>query len=142
LNRSPHAFFSQVSPRSPETGFTLIEVLVALLVFALVATAATQVGSQYIASYERIRDKTMATWIADNRMNELRLAATFPGISQNNDDLDYGPYRWRVLTDVQGTQDPTIRRVEVTVSRYLEQRPEPLSIYTLTGFVGEPRGGD
>ncbi|SFM25840.1 type II secretion system minor pseudopilin GspI [Marinobacter zhejiangensis] len=121
-------------------GFTLIEVLVALLVFALVATAATQVGSQYISSYERIRDKTMATWIADNRMNELRLSETYPGISESTDDLDFGPYRWRVLTAIKGTEDPLIRRVEVTVYRYIEERSEPLSIYTLTGFVGEPRG--
>lgn len=128
--------------RRSEAGFTLIEVLVALLVFALVATAATQVGSQYIGSYERIRDKTLATWIADNRMNELRLADRFPDISQTSRDQDYGPYRWKVLTDVQGTQDPTIRRVEVTVFRYLDERAEPLPIYTLAGFVGEPRGGD
>ena len=48
-----------------QRGFTLIEVLVALLVFGLIATAAAEVGSQYISSYERIRDKTLAGWVAD-----------------------------------------------------------------------------
>lgn len=118
----------------------MIEVLVALLVFALVATASTQVGSQYINTYERIRDKTMATWIADNRMNEFRLSDTFPDISITTRDQDYGPYRWRLETSVMSTEDAAIRRVEIAVSRYVEDRPEPLSIYTLIGFVGEPQG--
>lgn len=122
------------------SGFTLIEVLVALLVFALIATATTQVGSQYIASYERIRDKTMATWVADNRMNELRLSDTFPAISENSQDQDFGPYRWRLVTAVSGTEDPSIRRVEVSVSRYVEDRSEPIPAQTLIGFIGEPVG--
>lgn len=118
-------------------GFTLIEVLVALLVFGLIATAAAQVGSQYIGSYERIRDKTLAAWMADNRINELRLEKELPGISENNRDVEYGPYQWQVTTRVLATEDPTMRRIEVTVARYTDNSPEPAPVHTLSAFVGE-----
>lgn len=122
---------------SNQRGFTLIEVLVALLVFGLIATAAAEVGSQYIASYERIRDKTMAGWIADNRISELRLQEELPGISENSDDLDYGPFRWQVTTAVLGTEEPTMRRIEVTVARFRGDGSEPLPVHTLSAFIGE-----
>lgn len=120
-----------------QRGFTLIEVLVALLVFGLIATAAAEVGSQYIASFERIRDKTFAGWIADNRINELRLSEALPGISENSDDLDYGPFRWQVTTVVLATEEPTMRRVEVTVARFRDNGSEPLPVHTLSAFIGE-----
>ncbi|KEF32478.1 General secretion pathway protein I [Marinobacter nitratireducens] len=118
-------------------GFTLIEVLVALLVFGLIATAAAEVGSQYIGSYERIRDKTLAGWLADNRINELRLEEDLPGISENSRDTEYGPYRWQVTTRVMATEDPKMRRIEVTVARYTDERSEPAPIHTLSAFLGE-----
>lgn len=122
---------------SSQRGFTLIEVLVALLVFGLIATAAAEVGSQYIASYERIRDKTLAGWIADNRINELRLQEALPDISENSDDLDYGPYRWQVTTAVLGTEEPTMRRIEVTVARFRDDGSDPVPVHTLSAFIGE-----
>lgn len=122
---------------SSQRGFTLIEVLVALLVFGLIATAAAEVGSQYIASYERIRDKTMAGWIADNRISELRLQEVLPDISENSDDLDYGPYRWQVTTAVLGTEEPSMRRIEVTVARFRDDGSDPVPIHTLSAFIGE-----
>ena len=124
-------------PRQRSSGFTLIEVLIALLVFGLIATAASEVGSQYINSYERIRDKTLAAWIAENRMNELRLSEEFPGVGENSSELDYGEYRWRVISDVSGTEEPTIRRVEVTVERFMGIGDEARPVHTLSGFIGE-----
>ncbi|MEA1082155.1 type II secretion system minor pseudopilin GspI [Marinobacter qingdaonensis] len=118
-------------------GFTLIEVLVALLVFGLIATAAAEVGSQYIASYERVRDKTLAGWLADNRINELRLEENLPGISENSRDTDYGTFRWQVTTRVQGTSEANMRRVEVTVARYRGDESEPAPIHTLSAFLGQ-----
>ncbi|QSP93955.1 type II secretion system minor pseudopilin GspI [Marinobacter salinisoli] len=120
-----------------QAGFTLIEVLVALLVFALVATAAADVGGQYISSFERIRDKTLAAWLADNRISQLRLQEDLPGISENAQDLDYGPYEWQVTTRVLATEDPSIRRVEVVVARYRDAGTEPAPIHTLMAFLGE-----
>lgn len=121
------------------SGFTLIEVLVALLVFALIGTAASQVGSQYISSYETVRDRTLATWVADNRMNELRLEESFPEVSENTDELDFGPYRWQVLTAVKGTAEPSIRRVDITVSRFNQIENDFRSVHTLSGFLWEPQ---
>ncbi len=128
---------SRLPRRHAQSGFTLIEVLIALLVFGLIATAAAEVGSQYINSYERIRDKTLAAWIAENRMNELRLSEEFPGVGENASELEYGEYRWRVLSEVSGTEEPTIRRVEVTVERFTGTGNESRSVHTLSGFIGE-----
>ena len=118
-------------------GFTLLEVLVALLVFGLIATAAAEVGSNYISSFERVRDKTLAGWLAENRVNELRLQEQLPDISDNSDDTDYGNYRWRVTTVVLGTAEPTMRRVEVTVAKYPDGQSEPFSVHRLSAFLGE-----
>lgn len=120
-----------------QRGFTLIEVLVALLVFGLITTAAAEVGSQYISSYERIRDKTLAGWVADNRINELRLQENLPQISENYDDIEYGPFRWRVTTAVLGTEDPSMLRVEVTVARFRGNEAEPAPVHTLSAFIGD-----
>lgn len=120
-----------------QKGFTLIEVLVALLVFGLIATAAAQVGSQYISSYERIRDKTLAGWLADNRINEIRLEENLPGISESSRDTDYGPFRWKVTTTVTATAEPTMRRIEVTVGKYRGDQSRPVPVHTLSAFVGE-----
>tara|TARA_Y100001001_G_scaffold157182_1_gene174937 strand:+ start:3799 stop:4173 length:375 start_codon:yes stop_codon:yes gene_type:complete len=119
-----------------QTGFTLIEVLIALLVFGLIATAAAEVGSQYISSYERVRDKTLASWLADNRINEVRLRENLPGISENSEDTDFGPYRWRVTTAILATAEAQMRRVEVTVARYREDGAAPVPVHTLSAFVG------
>lgn len=118
-------------------GFTLIEVLVALLVFGLITSTAVRVGSQYISSYERVRDKTLAGWVADNRINEIRLEETLPEIAENSRDTTYGPFRWRVTTKVMATAEPSMRRVEVTAAQYRANRPDPVPVHTLSAFVGK-----
>ena len=120
-----------------QRGFTLIEVLVALMVFGLIATAASQVGSQYLNSFERVRDLTLASWIAGNRMNEVRLQEAFPSVSENSDELEYAGRRWRVITEVSDTDEDSMRRVEVRVEVYRD-RGEPVQLQSLSGFIRDP----
>lgn len=120
-----------------QRGFTLIEVLVALMVFGLIATAASQVGSQYLNSFERVRDLTLASWIAGNRMNEVRLQEAFPSVSENSDELEYAGRRWRVITEVSDTDEDSMRRVEVRIEAYRD-RGEPVQLQSLSGFIRDP----
>ncbi len=120
-----------------QQGFTLIEVLVALMVFGLIATAASQVGSQYLGSFERVRDLTLASWIAGNRMNEIRLEENFPSVSENTTDLEYAGREWRVVTVISDTDEDSMRRVEVRVEAYRD-RGDPVQLQTLSGFLRNP----
>lgn len=120
-----------------QRGFTLIEVLVALMVFGLIATAASQVGSQYMGSFERVRDLTLASWLASNRMNEVRLQEQFPSVSENAEEVDYAGRRWRVITKVSETDEDTMRRVEVSIQAY-RGSGDPSQIQTLSGFLRDP----
>ncbi|NWO05933.1 MAG: type II secretion system minor pseudopilin GspI [Alteromonadaceae bacterium] len=126
-----------VSPLSAKhRGFTLLEVLVALLVFGLIATAAAEVGSNYIGSFERVRDKTLASWLADNRIQELRLQQDLPSVSEESADAEFGAFRWRVTTVVSDTPEPAMRRVEITVAKYRGNQSEPAPVHTLSAFIG------
>lgn len=127
---------SMASPQAEHRGFTLLEVLVALLVFGLIATAAAEVGSNYIGNFERVRDKTLASWLANNRINELRLQEGLPAVSQNSSDSEFGTFRWRVTTTVSGTPEPTMRRVDIAIAKYREGQGDPAPVHTLSAFVG------
>ena len=127
-----------VSPKS-DRGFTLIEVLVALLVFGLIATSAYSVGAQYVNVFESVRSKTLAGWVADNAMTEIRLAEKPPGISETNKEVEFATMDWRVNPRVIATQDESMHRVEITVFRiFPDLQAEPRQITTLAGFLRIP----
>lgn len=118
-------------------GFTLLEVMVALMIFALFAVAVERAGSQYFSHFERIENKTLATWIAQNTLAKIHLASDLPAVSENSDDLDYADFHWKVTTKVSDTGDPTIRRVDVTVDQYQDNGNEPRQQLVFSGFVGK-----
>jgi general secretion pathway protein I len=55
-----------------QSGFTLIEVVVAIAVVALGMMAVFRVVHDTVNNSIYLRDRTMATWIADNRLVEMR----------------------------------------------------------------------
>ena len=60
--------------RRRAAGFTLIEVLVALMVVAIGLSALMVTLSSTARTSAALRDKTLAQWIALNRLTELRLS--------------------------------------------------------------------
>ena len=49
-----------------ESGFTLIEVMVALAILAVVAVAASRASSAYLSSVDILRTRTLAHFVAQN----------------------------------------------------------------------------
>jgi general secretion pathway protein I len=115
-------------------GFTLIEVMVALTIVALSLTAVGASMSQMIDAGNTMRDRTYASWIAQNRIAELRLLATTPDIGTSNGEVEYAnaEWAWRAVVSETGVED--LYRIDVEVSF----AGSDYIIRTVSGFVGPP----
>ena len=103
-------------PPTAQQGFTLIEVLAALVIVSLGMLGVIQAVSQTASNSVYLRDKTLAHWIAMNRLTEVRMAQAAPSVAKTSDELDYAGRRWRWTLDVQETGITSMRRLDVRVS--------------------------
>lgn len=115
-------------------GFTLIEVMVALVIVAFALTAIAASMNQMIDSATAMRDRTYASWIAQNKITEIRLAGAMPEASTTSGELDYANTRWSWRAAVSETGIDNFMRIDVSVS-YADS---DYTVRTVTGFVGEP----
>ena len=102
--------------RRHEAGFTLLEAMVALVIVALGMMAVnTQLG-HFAATTIHIEQKTLASWIATNRITELSIQNQWPELGDDEEEIDYAGRTWLVRTEVLETPVDNLRRVDVEVS--------------------------
>ena len=116
-------------------GFTLVEVLVALVVVALGLTALMVAVNGTARTSGFLRDKSVAQWIALNRLTEVRLNVTKFGQNTDTGELDFGNRKWHYDTRYFDTSMASMKRVVVRV--YLgdaKAKGNPLA--QAVGFLG------
>lgn len=119
---------------SPQAGFTLLEVLVALAILATTMTALVLAGTNRTDSVAYLRDRTIATWIASDRLTELRLERSWPDTGMREGEVRATGRTWRWRADISETPDDNVRKVELTVR--LEESGDRLA--RLIGYLGDP----
>ena len=114
--------------------FTLVEVMVALTIIALSLTAVASKMGRMIDTSNSMRERTYASWIAQNKITELRLANVLPEVSATSGEVNYAntTWRWRAVVSESGIEN--LFRVDVAVSY---EDGEDV-VRTVTGFIGEP----
>jgi general secretion pathway protein I len=115
-------------------GFTLVEVMVALAVAGLSLAAVAAAIGQMADAASVIQERTYASWIAQNKIAELRLANELPEVSTTNGEVDYAGLEWAWRATISETGVENLFRVDVEVSFAGADDV----IRTVTGFVGEP----
>ncbi len=97
------------------SGFTLIEVLVALAVFSLAALALLNLAGENTRSAARVETRTLGGIVADNVAVE---AVTTPALAEGLADgrVQLAGRDWRWVRTVAGTDDVDIQRIEIRVA--------------------------
>lgn len=118
-------------------GFSLIEVLVALAVVAIALVALLAAAARMARDADRLRELTLADWVAANVLVETRLREPYPDLGEREGRMRMGPreFRWRRV--VQNTPEPALRRVDVHVYA-ADATGDAAPIHSLVGFAGRP----
>lgn len=106
---------------SRRAGFTLLEVLVALVVVGTALGASLRAVGSLTQNGSGLRASMMATWSAENRLTEIRLRREYPAMGKRSFSCPQGELRFICEEEVFATPNPFFRRVEVIV--YNEDEP-------------------
>jgi general secretion pathway protein I len=119
----------------PSRGFTLIEVLVALMIVAMGLAALMLAVSGTARTSGYLRDKTLAQWMALNRLSEVRLNLTKFGQNTDTGEINFANRTWHYDTRYFDTSIATMKRVVVRVyAGDAKTKGNPLA--ESTGFLG------
>lgn len=123
--------------RAGERGFSLIEVLVAMLVLAAALTAVIQSTTASNASQQRLAESSVARWVASNEIARLRAAPGWPELGLDRGRTQMAQRTWYWRRSVADTAEPDMRRIDVQV--YTDPQQEQ-PVVKLSGFVGRRVG--
>lgn len=96
-------------------GFTLLEVLVALVVVGTALGASMRAIGSLTQNSNSLRASMMATWSAENRLSQIRLGGEFPPVGKRAFDCPQGDLALICEEEILSTPNPSFRRVEVRV---------------------------
>lgn len=123
----------RINKPAKHIGFTLIEVMIALSIFAVMAAAISRTASQNADTVLYLEEKTLASFVAENRLNQIKLTG-FPAATQTKDDIEMANREWHITTKVEETPLPNFRRIEIKVAKMSDKES---SLVSLTGFMGK-----
>lgn len=112
-----------------DSGFTLIEALVALSILALAAVALIGATEAHIRNVNGLEARAIAQWIAENRLVELKLSGGVP--PEERLSVTMLGRAWWVDSRLKPTTDPDLAAVEIRVGMAEDSQPTA----TLGGFL-------
>ena len=127
---------SSHSPNS-QKGMTLLEVMVALLIFALTGTAILKAAGDHLNNVGQIEAVTFASCVASNRLNQLQLDDTWPPKNNLKGSMEMADRTWYWQQTVTKTNDDDLRSVSISVGLDSDYSG---SVTSVTTFVAKPTG--
>ena len=130
-------FSLQRIKRVRRSGFTLIEVLIALAVFAAVGITLAKNASSVVLQTDRMEERALAWSVASNVANDrfIRAEDEFPieRAGRRTEEVLQANRSWFVETTLRSTDNDDLKALTVSVSD--ADTPEDVLV-TLNTFVG------
>lgn len=120
----------------PIKGFTLLEIMVALVILAVGMSALVKAAGSNTVNAAYLKNKTFAQWIAANKVNEMRIQNVWPATGTQTGNIIYADVEWFWKVKTSNTQVKDIRRIEISVQ--LESERDADSLVNLAAFISKP----
>jgi general secretion pathway protein I len=98
-----------------QSGFTLIEVLLAMAVFAVAGVALLGVADNNYRHISLLEEKMLANWVASNQLVELSLVTTWPPKNNLKGNVDMAGRTWYWQQKVIKTDNNLLQQVIMEV---------------------------
>jgi len=119
-----------MSPPQTQAGFTLIEVLVALVIASVALLACMRALAVGADGAQAMRERSLALLAAENRLAELRLLRAFPHAGRNTERCPQGPLALSCEHEYHNTINGNFRQVTIRV-----RLPQGPVLAELTGLL-------
>ncbi|MDI2593349.1 type II secretion system minor pseudopilin GspI [Pseudomonas sp. 681] len=97
-----------------ERGFTLLEVMIALAIFATLAAAVLSASQYVLKQGAGLEERLFASWLADNQLSELSLQHN-PSIGRQQFVVAFAQRDWALSQVIRTAEDPRLLEVEISV---------------------------
>ena len=118
-------------------GFTLIEVVVALAIFAVAALALTQVSQQYTQATANAILRTKAQMVAQNEVAQMEINGEWLEGTQSKQVTAQGE-SWQIDKRSEPTLSPNVQKIEIQISLYNQELAKVESGVTHLVFYNHP----
>ncbi|MEM6638671.1 MAG: type II secretion system minor pseudopilin GspI [Pseudomonadota bacterium] len=122
-----------------DRGFTLVEVMVALIIVSLAGAAVVKQLVQSARNTRQVQMRTVGMWIAQNKVAELRIVNGLPSTGRDDGDIEYAGQDWVWESTVEPPNDQVQNFLRIDVTVALASNPDQI-VADAVGFVGQ--GGD
>jgi len=103
--------------RHQQTGFTLLEVIVALVILTLTMSGLVKSMGDGANNQLAIEDRTFAQWVALNQMAKMQLVQLHVSVGASNGSEEMAGREWVWEQLIESTSDPSVVRIVVTAGR-------------------------
>lgn len=122
--------------RHPQRGFTLIEVLVALAIFGVVALTLMEQTRLQVRQAAGVEDRLLAHWVALNSLTDLQTAPDFVALGTSDTTAVLAGRDWFVTLETTATPSDAVRHVDISVAPYnATTNARGSALVKVTGFV-------
>jgi len=115
-----------------QTGFTLIEIMVALMVIAIALAAVMTTMSSAIRNAAGLQERTFAHWVAMNQMAKIQLNGNVkPSTKSGSEEMAGHEWYWNITIEKTGGDTDLFRFVDLRVKVNEDDENSLITLRTL-----------
>ncbi|QFT54968.1 type II secretion system minor pseudopilin GspI [Microbulbifer sp. THAF38] len=96
-------------------GFTLVEVLIALVIFGVIAASVLRTMQSSVQRQRVMEERLAANWVAQQILSQVRVQTPWPPIGEKKDEVSFAERDWEVTAKVEATSEERLRHIIIKV---------------------------